>query len=108
MEGHELSIQAIIGFVIVWLIQKAKDSEWSIFKGISQTTTWLTRLVSVVSALLVSGGVTWTVTNLGENGYDIIIHSPHLAELGHFAVGAVWQLINQEVQYQSIIKPKLV
>jgi len=107
MEGHELSIQSIIGFIMVWFIQKAKDSDRGIFKWISDGTATICRATSAILAMLVSGGVTWTVTSLGENGYDILIHAPHWSELAHFAVGAAFQFINQEVQYQSLIKPSL-
>jgi hypothetical protein len=105
MDGHEAEIQGLIGFFMVWLIQKAKGSNFSVFKFISDGTAGVCRAASALLALGVSAGITWTAMDT-ETGYDILIHSPHLQEVAHFAVGAAYQYLAQEVQYQALLKPR--
>lgn len=100
MDGHELALQSLVGFALVWLLQKLKASS---FKYVTDKSTRINRIVSVVSALLISGGFTWSLKSLGgENGFDVVIHIPALAEVTHWAVAAGWQMLNHEVQYQAL------
>ena len=99
MDSHELALQSLIGFAVVWLLEKIKASR---FKFVTAKSGRLNRVISVTSAVLISGGFTWSLKSMGDHGFDVVIHIPALADLAHWAVAAGWQLLNHEVQYRAL------
>jgi hypothetical protein len=104
MDGHELALQSLVGYLFVWALEKAKASPKLSF--ITSQTARLNRLLSVLASLLIAGGFTWRLTEMSGNGFDLVIHIPALAQLAHFAVSTGWQLLNHEIQYQSLFNRK--
>lgn len=98
--GH-LIAQGQMAAMVIYVIQFMKKSDLAIFKWIDSQTKNVNRLVSMVAAILVAGGITWTYDGAaGRLVFEGITQANVMNAL--WAVAS--QLVMQQVGYDVVLK----
>ncbi len=101
MDNNLLQTQIGSGFLVVWLIQRAKAAGWLPF--ITQQTAGLNRFLSAVAATLATVGIT---VHYDPTGGVLTLSGLTLANLIPFLSTLLSQGAIQELLYQAGFKVK--
>lgn len=103
--AHQITLQSMISFGIVWLIQKMKGSSLGIFRRVSEANPAMLRAMSAIAALLVGAGFTYEWHSVAaDDSFQLIIGIPGVEQVADTILSVGWSMLNQEVQYQSLFK----
>lgn len=95
-----LQNQVGIGFVVVWLLQKAKTASW--FPLVNAGTDKFNRFLSALAAAAATIGITW---QYDPTGGVLTVSGLTLASVGSFLMTFISQGAIQEGLYRGLFKP---